>query len=670
MVMLVSMIQKILLFLVLYGLESQSLHAQFESKKVPRAERRNTTLLSRYLCDGLSSDSAKVMAVSSWIVKNIQYDYRALLNGNWQRAKTSDILKRKKGLCVDFSNLFNDLCDAQGISSYTVAGYTKTFNYKPYDSLIKAEHAWNVVLVDGEWRPLDLTWSVGFTKQRKQKFRTTLYLLFGVPYRIKYKFVNELNNKFICTDASVFVKTHAPLQPYWQLLNTPVPLKVFEADTVTNFLSRTNQPEDIPYNYKAEIKKYRKLSDKDKHLVGAKQAFNYNPQNHRIMGLGYYSFGQELLYEIKEDNREELQMELLDSCITLFDSSMIYFDAFKSDLKRKLKRRQAKNTTYKKRVVKINKVYIKSLKDDQKGIQKQGNNCKKINTRNKSRQKKALRYKKTYKKKNLKKIKRPSKEGAIKEAKVTIYQFEIERQDTLLTEKMKINQAPLFEKRRQLDTLMAKQHVELIRALYATEFLAFIAKDRRFSYNEYSRSYLDPLKDTIGLTKYQNQLQYDSICDQYDSIAMIRDSLMNHVETIIEYQLSKLKSLERLKRSSVTDLQEDEFYLETTLLLAQNYAVIANYYDSSSEANKSRIKELKLYKRPLTQTIKQLKKEIKIEYKRYTIYASWHKHLYRFYRRQADVLKLRSKKAIRSCTHRLSDLTTQIKERDKEMETE
>jgi hypothetical protein len=250
------------------------------------------------------------------------------------------------------------------------------------------------------------------------------------------------------------------------------------------------------------------------------------------------------------------------------------------------------------------------------------------------------------------------------------HQFEIERQDTLLTEKMKINQAPLFEKRRQLDTLMDKQHVELIRALYATEFLAFIAKDRRFSYNEYSRSYLDPLKDTIGLTKYQNQLQYDSICDQYDSIAMIRDSLMNHVETIIEYQLSKLKSLERLKRSSVTDLQEDEFYLETTLLLAQNYAVIANYYDSSSEANKSRIKELKLYKRPLTQTIKQLKKEIKIEYKRYTIYASWHKHLYRFYRRQADVLKLRSKKAIRSCTHRLSDLTTQIKERDKEMETE
>ena len=86
------------------------------------------------------------------------------------------------------------------------------------------------------------------------------------------------------------------------------------------------------------------------------------------------------------------------------------------------------------------------------------------------------------------------------------YQFEIERQDTLLTEKMKINQAPLFEKRRQHDTLMDKQHVELIRALYATEFLAFIAKDRRFSYNEYSRSYLDPLKDTIGLTKYQNQL--------------------------------------------------------------------------------------------------------------------------------------------------------------------
>ncbi len=101
------------------------------------------------MCDGLSSDSAKVMAVSSWIVNNIQYDYRALLNGNWQRAKTSDILKRKKGLCVDFSNLFNDLCDAQGISSYTVAGYTKTFNYKPYDSLIKAYLAWIVVLVDG-----------------------------------------------------------------------------------------------------------------------------------------------------------------------------------------------------------------------------------------------------------------------------------------------------------------------------------------------------------------------------------------------------------------------------------------------------------------------------------------------------------------------------------------
>jgi len=271
---------RLLLFFICIGFEAIKSYSQKTGKegfiqiKVPRSERKDVVSLAKYLTQGINGDSMKVVVLSSWIVTNIKYDYRVLKSGKWEKRSTKKILKKHKALCGGFSELFNELCFESGISSEEVIGYTKTWNYEPYDSLIRAEHAWNVVKVNGIWRPIDLSWSTGYLKQKKQEFRKRLYLWFNIPYNIKYEFVNKLTYDYMFTPANEFIKTHLPLQPYWQLLETPIPIRVFEKDSTNEYLK--SDEEKLKINYNFEISRYQVLPNKDKYLKGALQAFDYN----------------------------------------------------------------------------------------------------------------------------------------------------------------------------------------------------------------------------------------------------------------------------------------------------------------------------------------------------------------------------------------------------------
>ena len=113
--------------------------------------------LGKQLCEGLSSDQEKVNAVYQYVTSNIIYDYMAamMVTAGQQTGYVPDldeVLETKMGICFDYSALMGALLRSQGIPTQMVMGYADI-----------TYHAWNNILIDGEWVRYDATSAVTHT---------------------------------------------------------------------------------------------------------------------------------------------------------------------------------------------------------------------------------------------------------------------------------------------------------------------------------------------------------------------------------------------------------------------------------------------------------------------------------------------------------------------------
>lgn len=98
---------------------------------------------------GLNTDKEKIEAVYNYIVENIKYDYNKIntISTDYVPA-LDDIIISKKGICYDYAALFAGILRSEGIHVKLVKGYVNN---------ISTYHAWNEVLIDGEWLLVDTT---------------------------------------------------------------------------------------------------------------------------------------------------------------------------------------------------------------------------------------------------------------------------------------------------------------------------------------------------------------------------------------------------------------------------------------------------------------------------------------------------------------------------------
>ena len=659
----------IIIFFFICSLGTKNSNAQkkhetgFFKQKVPRSERKSIVSISKYLTKNISNDSLKVVALASWMVTRYKYDYKALKSGDWRKRSTEKMLKKRKALCGGFSDMFNELCLEAGINSETVIGYTKTWNYEPYDSLIRAEHAWNVVMVDGEWRLIDLSWSTGYTVQKKQRFRKLIYMWFNIPYKIKFKFVNKLTYKYMFTHPKEFIKSHAPLQPYWQLMDTLVPIKAFEMGRTSKYLNSPGEKEIS--NFKQEIARFRQLSDKEKHLKGAQQAFNYNKKNHRILGLGYFNYTTELQNEIDPELSEEIQIEKLDSCIPNYKIAKNYYKDYLKDTNEELKRRNTRNKRFKKHLIKENKIYIHQHKNTSKAHKKSH-----YKSRVQINKKKGLirKYKRRSAKVNgsyLKKVKRPTKENGAKIAKAKMYIVILNELDSIIAFNQTISLKNIDESTSEKNITKDTTHIELEEGYNLSRLIAKGIKPWRFYYNEYTAPWIDSVKNSIGENYLINEQRNQIILETYDSLLLLKDSIVNFYDlTFIHYYHKQLKSLKGLKKSSLNDMNEEQDYDSTANSLKANYQKIISVYDSTIEIHKERLPELNKYIKLNKLIVKHLKREKKIEYKRFRHLARHYRKIHIFYKRQGKYLKRMVTKRLRTVKQEITYLKKQIKIRE------
>jgi transglutaminase-like putative cysteine protease len=102
---------------------------------------------SQELCQGLSTDRDKAKAVIDFVTGTVLYDHiKAKTVESGYLPDVDDTLDSRKGICFDYAALVACMLRAQGIKCKLVIGYAD-----------KYYHAWNEVLLGGDWVRYDTT---------------------------------------------------------------------------------------------------------------------------------------------------------------------------------------------------------------------------------------------------------------------------------------------------------------------------------------------------------------------------------------------------------------------------------------------------------------------------------------------------------------------------------
>ena len=198
-----------------------------------KAKTTDVVKLTNELTSQYNNELDKVRSIFVWITNNIQYDYkeyRKILKGKTEtysiegrnekeiaekrkkleEERYSESIKRtlskRKGVCQDYAELFNDMCKSIHIRSGMIDGSTKDIT----GQYIPDNHAWNWVEIKGKTYLLDATWASGYLDYNKGKY------------------TRQFNEGFFLTPASIFVVNHYPSESKWQLLNDKVSLEEFK----------------------------------------------------------------------------------------------------------------------------------------------------------------------------------------------------------------------------------------------------------------------------------------------------------------------------------------------------------------------------------------------------------------------------------------------------------
>jgi transglutaminase/protease-like cytokinesis protein 3 len=175
---------------------------------VPDAASSSMRKLVSYLVEGNNSDVGRVRALWVWEATHVAYDGRAYSVNDIPSLDVEQIFIRRKGVCIDYSTLFERLASLANIPARTIVGLAA--GYPKSILLGDTRHAWNAVRIGGAWYLLDVTWSAG-----------------GLDENSVFHRAQSPNETFFLTDPALFVRSHLPDDPLWQLLAKPISRATF-----------------------------------------------------------------------------------------------------------------------------------------------------------------------------------------------------------------------------------------------------------------------------------------------------------------------------------------------------------------------------------------------------------------------------------------------------------
>ena len=136
----------------------------------PKEIKSHPDQLVSYLEDVAETDLEKSRALYVWLAENISYDAKSINKNKYGDNTAEGVLKSKKAVCAGYANLFELLGKQMGLNILTLGGYSKNTDDEQEWYFVdeEADHAWNVIRIDGEWKVFDATWAAGIAYDDKK----------------------------------------------------------------------------------------------------------------------------------------------------------------------------------------------------------------------------------------------------------------------------------------------------------------------------------------------------------------------------------------------------------------------------------------------------------------------------------------------------------------------
>ena len=388
---------------------------QFQNIPIKRSA--DARVLSARIVAGKTSDKEKFDAILSWVVMNLKYDYRRYNSGKAFPSDHSLIrtLRRRKGICTDYTNLMDSLCIYAGLQNVTITGYVKEVNFDVNDKLYFDNHAWNAVKLNGSWFLYDATWCSGNiiwdytrlakwrintirklsirTKQKELKFgskikgnkfcdlpKETIYgsrkidvirffprvlitLLDGFRYKTKEKFNGVTNSDYYLANPEMFAVTHFPNNPVWSFSQNSKSVADFVADSKSydtpEYLSMDKTRRGT---FCLECDDYESSGEIERETENYKASLWNNPRNHLLPGNYHLMMGDFLFQEVLEETDSLRKIQLMDSTEIFLVKARTAFKKARQDARVEGVFHYKKNTAKKYQLLKENRTDLAQLK--------------------------------------------------------------------------------------------------------------------------------------------------------------------------------------------------------------------------------------------------------------------------------------------------------------------
>ena len=244
---------------------------------IPASSAISTEAIAKYINANFKTETDKIRAAFYWTSSNISYDvanmFAVNLNETVQQ-KIAKTLKTKRGVCIHYAVVFNELSQKIGIQSYIIEGYTKQ-NGKVSD----LAHAWTAAKIDKKWYVFDPTWGAGYVNNGK--------------------YSKKLNNVYFKSEPSIIIGSHIPFDYLWQFSNYPITNGEFYEGKIQINKNRKH------FDFEKEIATYNALPEADQLFASAERIEKNGLKNTMILER-YEGKKQQLTYLRHNTNIEKL----------------------------------------------------------------------------------------------------------------------------------------------------------------------------------------------------------------------------------------------------------------------------------------------------------------------------------------------------------------------------
>ncbi|HEY6142162.1 MAG TPA: transglutaminase domain-containing protein [Flavobacterium sp.] len=265
---------------------------------IPSNLTASTDSIANYISSNFKTENDKIRAVFYWTASNISYDVKNMFAVNFEETNQDRItksLKSKKGVCINYALIFNEISNKIGIQSSVIVGYTKQ-NGKVGDDL---SHAWCAAKIDNKWYLFDPTWGSGFVNK-------------GV-------YTKKINNYYFKTEPNKIIASHIAFDYLWQFLNYPITNNEF-------YLGKTQIDKTKKYfDFEKEIAKQSSLSEIDQ-LFESSERIEKNGLKNALIREEYQNKKTQLAYLRQNGNIDKLNVVVaeMNEAVVLLNDFIFY----------------------------------------------------------------------------------------------------------------------------------------------------------------------------------------------------------------------------------------------------------------------------------------------------------------------------------------------------------